>query len=183
MARLSKELPFRWQAILCAFGVLWFAFEIHMSWSGGEGLAGVSPVAWWSGPVCAFGIPFFVVEYRQRRWVKSIQQALPPTEEESDPHPPTGTAEHTHRAGAPHPMSPPIPPARWQVIVPAVALLLGVVWAVLTRVAESQINPMAIFWMYLWTLHLTVGVVTYRRERRDFLAHQAAQPAEEEPAS
>jgi hypothetical protein len=182
MARFSKELPFRWQAILCAFGALWFAVEIHLSWDGGEGLAGVTPMAWGSGPVCAFGMPFFVLEYRQRRWAKRTQQVVPPTEEEPDPHPPAGTAEHTHRAGDPHPMSTPIPPARWQVIVPAVALLLGVVWAALTRVAEGQINPLATYWLCLWTMYLTAGVVTYNRERRDFLAYQAAQPAEEETA-
>ncbi|WP_433699194.1 hypothetical protein [Nocardiopsis sp. CA-288880] len=182
MARLSKELPFRWQAILCAFGVLWFAVEIHMSWGGGEGLAGVSPMAWWSGPVCAFGMPFFVVEYRQRRWAERTRQAAPLVEEESHPQSATSAAEHTRRARSPHPMGIPLPAARWPVLVPAVALLFGVVWAVLTRVAEGRINPLATYWICLWVWHLTVGVVTYRREHRESLAHRAAPAAEEKPA-
>ncbi len=79
-------------------------------------------------------------------------------------------------------MSTTTPPARWPVTVPALAVLLGGVCAVLTWVTEGQVNIMAAFWTCMWIFHLAVGIRAYNRERRDFLAHQASPPTEEKPA-
>jgi hypothetical protein len=85
MARPPKEIPFRWAAILCVFGLLWLAGDVIANWGGDEGLAGVGPASWASGILCAIGLPFLVMEYRQLRLAKLGQQAVPPTEDEPAP--------------------------------------------------------------------------------------------------
>ncbi|WP_433698918.1 hypothetical protein [Nocardiopsis sp. CA-288880] len=73
-------------------------------------------------------------------------------------------------------------PARRPVVFTALLTGVGAQWVVLEWLTEGRVSGMALAVTVFWSVLLTRAVRTYRHERRDAPAPQAASPAGEESA-